>query len=110
MFLISWRIVSEKLDPYWRNDSEKRQLRAPATTEAARSVAIVGARTSTPARSLLACRVLALDPYRSPGEVPEYPLVPTRQGPGIDLELTLNCSEDVKFSSERYKGPFHVAA
>src|SRR6266436_4167158 len=26
MFLISWRIVSEKLDPYWRDDSEKRQI------------------------------------------------------------------------------------
>src|SRR5712691_1109687 len=32
------------------------------------------------------------------------------QGPCWDLELTLNCSEDVKFSFERYKGPFYVAA
>jgi len=26
MLLITWRIVSEKLDPYWRDDSEKRQI------------------------------------------------------------------------------------
>jgi len=26
MLLITWRIVSEKLDPYWRDDSEKRHL------------------------------------------------------------------------------------
>src|SRR5216683_3999927 len=41
MFLISWRIVSEKLDPYWRNDSEKRH--APPEQKGLGALASLGA-------------------------------------------------------------------
>jgi hypothetical protein len=53
--------------------------------------------TQSPGRSCPRFRSVSIS-RRGSGVPPLYP-------PGMDLELTLNCSEDVKFFFERYKAP-----